>query len=301
MKKIYPLIILLFFVSAVQAQELPNSGFETWENVGTYEQPTPWNTPNPFTSIAGVVTVTKSTDAYAGEYSARLESILLSFGTFQFNVPGLVTYADFDVDFISQDAEISGGLYMPETVQNFSGKYKFTGAEGDSASVLIYSFAHPEGEDIDTIGLGATFLHDAEDWTEFSVPMYLLNDHTPDTFNVIIISSGSFNLEQVKPGSVLMLDELAIETGVGIFNLPEKTTEVSVFPNPTSNFLTFETAATNPDRQVTVYDVNGRKVKEFEYTQKSLTVDMSELPVGNYSYLMKANNELLNSGSFIKQ
>jgi hypothetical protein len=298
MKKTYPLIILFFIALTIQAQELPNSGFESWENVGTYEEPTSWHTPNPFTSLIGAVTVTKSEDAFGGDYSAMLESINITIGSFSYDVPGLVTYADFNVDISTGAYTFKGGLFMPHQVLNFSGKYKYTGAEGDSASVIIYSFAHPEGEEMDTIGIGFGILHDAIDWTDFSVSMVQLNDHTPDTFNVLILSSGS---EIIIPGSVLKVDDVTFETNVGVFSLPERNIEVSIFPNPATDRLTFETTENSAGRILRIFDITGREVKNIPFTNRKLSVDVSDLLGGHYSYIVQEKQELLGTGSFIKK
>lgn len=301
MKKIYLLFLISLFIYTAQAQELTNPGFESWENFGTYEEPDSWHTPNPFTSLIGAITVSKSEDAAAGMYSAKLESILIEFGPLKYNVPGLVTYADFAVDFASGDFTFGGGLYMPFPVESLSGKYKYMPVEDDTASVIIYSFAHPEGEPMDTIGIGYGFKGSAAEWTEFTVPMFPLNDHTPDTFNVLLMSTNTFIIDSVTPGSVLYVDDLAIETSVGIFNLTGKKTEMSVFPNPTTDYITFESAENGINRVLRIFDLNGREVKNIEFNNLKVSVDVSSLSKGHYSYVLQEENELLNSGSFIKK
>ncbi len=57
MKKIFTLFTFLFFLTLLNAQELPNPGFESWEDMGTYMEPESWTTPNQFSILAGVVTV----------------------------------------------------------------------------------------------------------------------------------------------------------------------------------------------------------------------------------------------------
>jgi hypothetical protein len=172
--------------------------------------------------------------------------------------------------------------------------------EEDTASVIIYSFAHPEGEQMDTIGVGYGFLDAAADWTDFTVPMFPLNDHTPDTFNVLLMSTNTFIIDSVKPGSVFYIDELAIETSVGIFNLTGHHTEMSIFPNPTTDYLTFETGNQGSNRILRIFDLNGREVMTEQFDNQKITVNVSSLPQGHYSYVLQKKNDLLNSGSFIK-
>lgn len=301
MKNIFLLIFVSVFVYTTHSQNLPNAGFETWESFGTYEEPSDWHTPNPFTSLIGAVTVTKSEDAAAGIYSAKLESILIEFGPLKYNVPGLVTYADFNVDFASGSFSFGGGLYLPYQVQNLSGKYKYMPAEDDTASIIIYSYAHPEGEERDTIGVGYGFFGATAEWTDFTVPMFLFNDHVPDSFNILAVSTNTFIIDSIIPGSILYVDDLSIETSVGIFNLSGRQCEMSVFPNPAADYLTFETGEKGTNRVLRIFDLNGREVKTVQFDDRKINVNVNKLSQGHYSYVLQENNDLLNSGSFIKK
>lgn len=300
MKKIFTLFIFTLLSFTIVAQTLPNNGFEEWVSnpLPAYEEPVQWNTPNPLTSLAGAVTVEKSDDAYAGEFSAKLITKTIIEGV---NSPGLITYADFSVDFATAEYEISGGLFMKEKVFSLSGQYKYKGEGGDSATVFIYSFANPEDGDFDTIGIGYRFLHDAAEWTPFTVNMIALNDHAPDTFNVMITSAGTFSIEDMPAGSTLNVDDLTIETNVGIFDATVGHIDMSVFPNPAVDRVTFETSDMAKERKLLVYDISGRIVRDLEFNNRSLVVETGDLPSGNYSYRVMSKNKLFNSGSFIKK
>ena len=296
MKKYFTMIIAMLLMVSFYAQELPNADLESWIDSGTYEEPEFWTTPNPFTSLAGVVTVSKSEDAYSGTYSARLETKDLIGGLYQ--APGMLTYADFNVDFQTGEFSFSGGLPMTETVDYFSGMYKYTGVDKDSAAVVIISFRHPEGEEADTVGSGFVFLHDAEDWTEFTVKMIPISDNQPDTFNVIILSSGSTEL---KAGSVMFVDDLSISLITGIEEQSESDLHVDVFPNPVRNEVTFNAHSNDNDRSIAIYDMTGRMVRSVSFNGEKLSIDMSDLPEGVYAYHISRNNSLLKSGSLIKR
>jgi hypothetical protein len=193
----------------------------------------------------------------------------------------------------------SGGVSLNERVQSLSGYYKYQGAENDSASVLIYCFSHPFGEDFDTIGIGYAFLHDAEEWTSFTVDMTYLNDHTPDTFNVLIFSSGTISLDQIPQGSVLLVDEITIETGLGISD-KYQLIDLSVYPNPVSNILTFETNDFDKNRRLIIYDMFGRKIKEVPFEGKRTEVSVNDFSPGNYSYRVSSDEGFLKSGTFTR-
>lgn len=300
MKNTILLLALLFVTVFMEAQTIPNSDFESWEQGLNFEEPAPWNTPNPITTWLSVLTVEKSEDAFSGSYSARLETRELEVGNTKYQVPGLLTYADFTFNALAGTYTFSGGVYKQEKVYKLRGKYKYQSVENDSASVLIYCFRHPEGEEFDTIGVGLTFLHDAADWSEFSVDMYYLNDRTPDTFNVLLMSTGTFEIGYMPPGSVLYVDNVTIDT---IYNAIGTSEQLNAkhYPNPTSDKLVIELEDNKQDRVLKIFDINGRMSKELDFDGKKVIVDVRSLPAGIYTYQVRSGKEIPITGSFIKQ
>jgi hypothetical protein len=300
MKNVFTLITLILTTCSLMGQ-LTNPGFEEWEEktvlLTTFEDPVSWNTPNEFTALGSVVVTKKSEDAPEGSFCAEMETKQIP--PTSFKAPGLVTYADFTVDFETQDFNFSGGLFLKAKVYSLSGKYKFTGAQGDSATALIYSFKHPEGSDLDTIGLGFQYLKDASEWTDFTINMLALNDNTPDTFNILLMSSGTFDPAAIPEGSKLYVDDLSIETNVGIFDLADRKVQVSTFPNPATDMITFKTAEPNDERQLIIVDKMGRKVREIDFHNSTMTISISNLPTGNYSFITSESGRLVGSGSFL--
>lgn len=295
MKKTFTLTFFLLTVLVSSAQILPNPSFEVWEQFGTYEEPQSWHTPNPYTSMALKTVVSKSDDAYSGTYSALLETknILGSF-----NAPGLLTLANFTVDIMTGSYSFPGGIALSETVNKMTGMYKYTGVNGDSASAMIISFRHAEGQEIDTVGFGYGFLQDASDWTPFTITMYPWGEAQPDSFNVIIMSSGSFDL---NVGSKLWVDDLSLETVTGIINLSKETTSVKIYPNPVSDFVKFEIENDGENLELSVFDNAGRQVGQLTFSGKTAEINLSSYPAGVYSYRVSDNNKLIGSGSFVKK
>lgn len=302
MKKSIFLLSILFLSLASFAQTIPNSDFESWESntLPPYEQPDPWNTPNPYTSILGQVSVSKSNDAFSGSYSAQLKTIEIEYASNKIYAPGLLTYADFKIDFISLDYTFGGGVFLQQKVSKLKGKYKYQGAEGDSASVLIYCYRHPEGQGIDTIGVGLTFLHDAEAWTDFSVDMQFFNSRTPDTFNVLIMSTGTFEVGYMPPGSVLYVDDITIDTTLSAIPT-NQSQQAKHYPNPTSNKLVIELEKDGNERTLSIIDINGRLVKEIIFDGNTVIADVSFLSEGIYTYRISDNKNIPVTGAFIKQ
>ena len=133
MKKTITLILLMFTVVFVSAQILPNPGFEDWMPFSGYEDPQYWDTPNSFTSLVGVVVVSKSTDAHSGEYSAMCETKNVLGPN---NSPGLITLADFQVDFLTGVPSFTGGIAIPDQVVKMTGWYKYSGANEDLLNLI---------------------------------------------------------------------------------------------------------------------------------------------------------------------
>jgi len=301
MKNVVLLLAVLFAFIQSYSQVIPNNSFETWEsfNNGAYEEPTPWHTTNPYTSLVGQVNVTKSDDATDGNYSARLETVEINYLTFTFYAPGLLTLADFNVNFLTQQYSISGGLPLQKRVTQLNGKFKYQPAENDSASVLIYCFRHPQGENIDTIGVGLTYLHSVENWSDFTVYMQYLNDHTPDTFNIVILSAGTFQLGYMPPGSVLYVDELSVDTTVS--NVASNMSlEAALYPNPASGNVTINLNKSVRTGILTIFDMTGNMIKEENFTGATVITDISNLSNGIYAFKITGGDKLPVTGTFIK-
>ena len=146
--------------------------------------------------------------------------------------------------------------------------------------------------------MGYGFLHDASDWTSFTVNMIPLTDEQPDSFNVIIMSSGSLDL---NVGSRLWVDDLSLETITGIINLSEETSSVKVYPNPASDFVKFEIENEAQNLELSIFDNAGRQIKQVTFNGKSTEVNLSNFPAGVYSYRISDSDNLMDTGSFIKK
>ena len=197
----------MLFSFQLIAQVVPNGSFEDWENFGNYENPFLWDTPNPETSLVGFTTVTKEDiDVYDGTYSARLTTldiigIMIS--------PGLLTLGSFDVDFLTQEVTFAGGEPFTDRPAKLTGWYKYTPVGSDFFSVSVYLTKNT----VDTVAVGAILqATPASEWTEFEVPLIYFSAEDPDTVNMIIMSS----LAPITPGSVLLVDKLEFQGGVGI-------------------------------------------------------------------------------------
>ncbi len=294
MKNLVIAIVLILSSITCRSQYLPNNEFNSWIDYGAYEEPEFWKTINSAIPIPGEYTVFKSTDAYSGDYSVKLETrFLLNF----IDVPGVLTLADIYISVDPLEYSISGGLPLNENVSRLTGMYKYSGADNDSATVLIYNYKRTDNNEIDTIGYGISYLHDESEWTPFTVNMVNFNNHVPDTFNVVIISSGM----KFNNGSVLLVDSLEIETNTGIFSLNQNRIASKVFPNPASDIITIETPKKDNDRSVAIFNLNGDKLLETDLSEKTAEINVDDFPAAYYTYQVRKKNRIISSGSFIKK
>ena len=284
---------MILLVIKVFPQALPNNSFENWTDYLLYSEPDDWHTPNTFTFIAGIETVKESTDAFDGSMSAELES----FDFAGITIPGILTLAEINIDFVDSTYGISGGFFLQENVFKLTGRYKYQGIENDSATVFMYNFKNTAETGYDTIGFGVNVMGNATEWTPFSVYMYNLNNQVPDTFNVVISSSMAIG---AQVGSKLWVDSLSIYTNTGIIDLWGPKPNLKAYPNPASNYITFETEEIINDSYISIYSPEGRLVFQQNFDGFSAMADISSLPKGIYAYKLMVKNRIKNSGSFIK-
>ncbi len=295
MKKFTSLFFSVLSFTFLNAQEVPNNSFEAWEDFTFYMEPLDWNTGNQITYGFGAIGVVKSPDAYQGDFCAELQTIDV------FNsvvLPGTLTLADFNLDMVNLTYSVSGGIPLHDRVTELDGMYKYQAVDGDSAAVLIYNFKN-DGTGMDTIGYGYAYLHETGEWTSFKVNMEYQNDHIPDTLNIAFFSSG--NAQELHIGSTLWVDSLVLHTYTGVFNLSAGQLPVSVYPNPATDYVIFETANNREQRVLEIYDQQGKRVGTSPFTGKKTKVNTGQLPDGIYFYKVFLNNETVAAGKFVKK
>ena len=240
MKKIIVRIAFLLFVLVFQSHvlaqnQIPNNDFEYWETISLYEEPVDWNTPNPYTAGLGVITVSKSTDSYSGNYSAKLESKNVMFvGT----VPGFMTLGELEINIATQEYSVTGGVPFTERPSQFTGSYKYFPGSGDIAMIAILFLKHNPGGDPDTIGAGANIvINSVSTWTEFTADIYYLSNEEPDTMNILILSSAQTN---PVAGSKLFVDNLGL-----VFEANPEITSVEPSSGLQGEFITISISGEN--------------------------------------------------------
>ncbi len=112
---------------------------------------------------------------------------------------------------------------------------------------------------------------------------------------------------RVKDGneqwSLVMSADFQVDFDADISNNYGKCTEINVYPNPTSDFLTFEVeecSGRNCDYQVIICDVLGQVMCRVDWLIGQSKITVENLPCGYYSYSIFENSgNLLTQGKIV--
>jgi len=253
-------IIQVLFTASIAAQTIPNNGFETWINHGQYDDPQFWDTPNQEVCFIPFYTkvVSKSTDHQSGSFSAKLETKLIPI--INITVPGVITLGTLSINIVAGTYAINGGVPINDMPTHLKGFYKFQPKGGDSCVIGIGLTKWNNGVGRDSIGIGYFSSHDTvTSWTPFSAWIDYITVITPDTMNILAISSATYT---PTAGTILYIDDLYLDyttavnekdpgQGIDIYQ-DRELLELLVFfdfPSPKSTFLR-------------LYDIMGKKVLE---------------------------------------
>jgi hypothetical protein len=136
MKKQFVCIICLSFLffSSVRAQNIPNGGFENWENRVLYSEPVMWNTGNTEAFLSGAITATPTNNSFTGVQALRLETVVTDndtlFGYAFCN--GTVTGGS-----ASDTLHFTGGIPVSAAPDSILGYFKFHIADNDTGIVVV--------------------------------------------------------------------------------------------------------------------------------------------------------------------
>jgi hypothetical protein len=189
-------LIVSAFTLAGFAQNVPNGGFETWENLFLYEDLVDWRIENShgFAENPGAI---KSTDAYSGNFSIELKPTLV-------DEDSIFSY--FYLGRIGDDGP-AGGFAYTDAFNQVKGYYKCDMAINDSATIYIVKYyGDTPSETITKLG-GVQ-----NDWTEFTVDV---PGGTPDSVFVGFISSDVMLEENIDFSSWIRFDHIFLENTSG--------------------------------------------------------------------------------------
>ncbi len=178
----------------------PNGDFESWTPTQSLE-PDGWNTIN-FVTLSATPSVTRSTDAIDGNYSARIETVITPYG----DTLGFMTNGDIS------SSLLQGGMAVTQNPMMISGFYKYNPVGPDTALVgsIISKYDNVFGTSV-RLDSALIQLTATNNWTPFSLNFAYNGFPIVDTLNVSIASS---NIENdgnyIGVGSALLIDKLEV-------------------------------------------------------------------------------------------
>ncbi len=301
-------VYLFIFISIIystsvfaQIDSIPNSDFEIWQDFTdpSYSMPLGWYTADSvIAKFNQFSTVEKDTSAYTGNYCVRLttKTISLPFiGNFDF--PGLMSLGKINM----YPFNIGNGI--PDTLKphHLRGYYKYAPQNNDSCLITAFltRFIPYKGK-YDSIGIasfkgGGT----ANNWTEFNAIFnYSISGETPDTINIVMLSSG--DTTNVQVGSILWVDDISLEMSSGIAIDINPLLKTNIYPNPAKNYINLEFEEAVENAELIIYDINGAKV----YNQsccfgRKYIINTKSFRSGTYYFHLMLGNQRISSGSFI--
>ena len=209
-------------INGTTAQQLENSGFEQWENVGTgEEEPLSWSSTktsdNSSLNALAPQVISRTTDAHTGTYAAKLINKNVPFVNIVAN--GIVTNGIIHTTTNPQDSYVYTDVNSSDHSQPFTsypdsivGWYKYVpqGNDVGNIQVLLHSSYGQLPIDASTsvIALAEFDFSSNSNWTRFSTPFNYYPTINNPAYILCNISAGDST--QAVANSELKIDDLEL-------------------------------------------------------------------------------------------
>lgn len=222
MMKSLHIIFALLIINGTLSQQLENSGFEQWENVGTgEEEPLSWSSTKTSdnSSLNGLApqVISRSTDAHTGTYAAKLVNKNVPFVNIVAN--GILTNGIVHTTTNPQDSYVYTDVNSSDHSQPFTsfpdsivGWYKYApqGNDVGNIQVLLHgSYGQlPIDASTSIIALAEFDFSANSNWTRFSTPFIYYPTINNPAYILCNISAGDST--QAVANSELKIDDLEL-------------------------------------------------------------------------------------------
>ena len=222
MMKSLHIIFALLIINGTLSQQLENSGFEQWENVGTgEEEPLSWSSTKTSdnSSLNGLApqVISRSTDAHTGTYAAKLVNKNVPFVNIVAN--GILTNGIVHTTTNPQDSYVYTDVNSSDHSQPFTsfpdsivGWYKYNpqGNDVGNIQVLLHgSYGQlPVDASTSIIALAEFDFSANSNWTRFSTPFIYYPTINNPAYILCNISAGDST--QAVANSELKIDDLEL-------------------------------------------------------------------------------------------
>ncbi|MBS1617851.1 MAG: T9SS type A sorting domain-containing protein [Bacteroidetes bacterium] len=293
MKKIFiSLCVLVCSVYTVSAQ-IPNAGFETWDNSMGYNSPAGWDNSNAMSAASSVYTCVQGSPGYQADSYIKLVSKTVSgMGV----VPGIAVSGMLDMTNMSTPQAVSGFAFA-QRPQQLEGAWQYMAYGSDQGHVAILLTKWNSAMQMrDTVASAYHLLTGMEmSWATFSIPLTYQSLSYPDSAIIVLSASGAtpVNNSYLSVDTLTFTGSVAGATGVQEASATENA--ISVYPNPASSQLSVTLPAGQQVQAVQLTDVTGRVVTSLEDIsgREAVTINTSGLARG--AYIVKCTGSGLNA------
>ena len=257
--------------------QIPNAGFETWMNMGSYENPDSWSTLNDYTTAAGIYTAEKGTPGSPGSSYLKLTSKTAG-GTVANGIAVCGT-----IDPVTHLPK-SGFAFSGQPV-SFTGKWQHMiyGTSQGSINVQLTRWDATTNARVVVATANKTLTGMAMSWANFTIPFVYTDAQAPDSCIIVLRASGSMPTDQ----DYLWVDNLAFSGSVAGLNEDTLLAGVDIFPNPTSDKVHVSILSANQENAVIeLVSVSGavllQRKENLEHGPNTIEISVEPFPSGNY-------------------
>lgn len=282
-------MMLLGATGLLQAQQISNGGFERWDTLGDYSQPSNWYTLNKLTEVGFDASTLLSTESHSGNFAVLLESKEGQFADLSGVLcTGPLLNERLEPDFSQMKVPYFG---RPDSLIFW---YKADPEAGDTSIVSMTLTRWNSSLQIaDTIGSAFMLIGDSvPNYTRVSLAFTYYSNVLPDS--MYIIATSSINGFNPTPGTRLWLDDLEVK-GMRTSIQEQTPIEALVYPNPASTTVQIHT---NEKLSWELFSAEGKSVLQGINTQD---VEVSGLTNGIYMLMLRRDDGSMKSVRLLVQ
>ena len=282
-KKTIITIILSVFSFSIVAQ-IPNFSFETWNNMGSYENPDQWGTLNNITSPSATFTCEKGTPGNPGSsFIILFTKNIPGFGV----VPGMAVTGTID----TSDYSAQGGFPFTQRPLSLTGNWQYMPwGSTDFGFISVYLTKwNTTTNTRDTVSKTvSTLVGMAMTWSPFNILLSYQMGIFPDTAQIVLSASGKITPAH---GDFLYVDNLSFAgTAAGVESNGNLANSITVLPNPSNGVFTIQSE--EKINLIEIYNTLGVNVyKKDAYISLSTTIDLSTQTKGVYFIKITTKNK----------
>lgn len=285
---------LVLTITLTKAQSIPNSGFETWTNMGTYNNPDSWGCLNDMTSSMSTYTCVKGTPGSPGTAYLKLTSKTV-------NGLGVVNGLAVSGVLNTTTMQPVSGFAFNQRPANLTGKWQHMiyGASQGFVDVQLTRWDAQSQARVIVASKHQVLAGMAMSWANFNIPLTYVDGSDPDSCIITLSASGSAPTDL----DYLWVDNLGFSGLVAGISAVNTLPSISVYPNPASDKLVIDLSALN-DKSVSIeiIDLQGKRVMSVDKIEvgPNSSINISDLSKGNY-ILNISSSKGISKTNFIKK